>query len=60
MVLAQEPEIVQNRLLVVPKTRYIQSKLENASRAMKISRSGDGFDPEARNCSKQPAGGFKN
>ena len=46
MVLTQEPEIVQNGLLAVPKTRYIQSRPKNASRAMKIRRSGNGFAHE--------------
>ena len=46
MVLGQDPEMLQNDLLVVPKTRYIQSRPKNVSRAMKIGRSGNGFAQE--------------
>ena len=60
MVLGQEPEIVQNGVLVGPKTKYIQSRLKNASRAIKINHSGNGFGPGTRNGSKWRAGGSKN
>ena len=38
----------------------IRSRPKNGSRAMKITRSGNGFGTRARNASKQLSGGSKN
>ena len=38
----------------------IRSRSKNCSRAMKMSRSGNGFAPGIRNASKRPSGGHKN
>ena len=56
MVLDQEPEMRQNNLLEVAKTRYSAQ----TEKSMKMSSSGNGFRPGARNVLKQPSGASKN